>query len=71
MTGGRTRPTHEAPEIEALVSSSRIDLKPRVTVEQQAIAAPFTTVCRSRRSPHGCTVPLGLLERVLFGLHSI
>jgi hypothetical protein len=39
MTGGRTRPTHDALAIETLVSTtSSVDLTPKLTVEQRAIA---------------------------------
>jgi Protein of unknown function (DUF742) len=39
MTGGRTRPTHNALAIETLVSTtSSVDLTPKLTVEQRAIA---------------------------------
>ena len=39
MTGGRTRPTHDDLEIETLVSTtSSVDLTPKLTVEQRAIA---------------------------------
>src|SRR5512132_3269041 len=39
MTGGRTRPTHDVLEIETLVSTtSTVDLTPKLTVEQRAIA---------------------------------
>jgi Protein of unknown function (DUF742) len=40
MTGGRTRPTHDALEIEALVSTIFIgEQTPKLTMEQRAIAA--------------------------------
>jgi hypothetical protein len=36
MTGGRTRPTHDALAIETLVSTtSTVDLTPKLTVEQR------------------------------------
>jgi hypothetical protein len=40
MTGGRTRPTHDALAIETLVSTTcTVDLTPKLTVEQRAISA--------------------------------
>ena len=43
MTGGRTRPTHHALEIEALVFTTSVgEPTPKLTVEQRAIA----TLCR-------------------------
>jgi hypothetical protein len=40
MTGGRTRPSHEGLEIEALVATTSIgEQTPKLTVEQRAIAA--------------------------------
>jgi hypothetical protein len=40
MTGGRTRPSHDTLEIEALVSTTSIgEQTPKLTVEQRAIAA--------------------------------
>jgi hypothetical protein len=102
MTGGRTRPTHDALEIEALVSTTAmVEQTPKLTVEQRAIAA----LCREilsiaevsaqlhlplgvvrilvgdmadeqlvmvHRPTHGGDRPdLALLERVLYGLHTI
>jgi hypothetical protein len=40
MTGGRTRPTHDDLEIEALVSTTAmVEQTPKLTVEQRAMAA--------------------------------
>ena len=40
MTGGRTRPTHDALEIETLVCTTSVgEQTPKLTVEQRAIAA--------------------------------
>jgi len=40
MTGGRTRPTHHALEIETLVFTTSVgEVTPKLTVEQRAIAA--------------------------------
>jgi hypothetical protein len=102
MTGGRTRPTHDVLEIETLVSTtSTVDLTPKLTVEQRAIAVlchdilsiaevsaklhlPLGVVrilvgdmadehlVVVHRPAHPCDRPdLALLERVLYGLHSI
>jgi Protein of unknown function (DUF742) len=102
MTGGRTRPTHDALAIETLVSTtSTVDLTPKLTVEQQAIAvlchdllsiaevsaklhlplgvvrilvgdmADEHLVTVHRPTHAGDRPDLALLERVLYGLHSI
>jgi hypothetical protein len=102
MTGGRTRPTHDALAIETLVSTtSSVDLTPKLTVEQRAIAvlchellsiaevsaklhlplgvvrilvgdmADEHLVMVHRPAHAGDRPDLALLERVLYGLHSI
>jgi len=102
MTGGRTRPTHDGLEIEALVSTTSVgDRTPTLTVEQRAIAALCHDILSIaevsaqlhlplgvirvlvgdmadeqlvivHRPTHGADRPdLALLERVLYGLHSI
>jgi hypothetical protein len=101
MTGGRTRPTHEALEIETLVSTASVELTPRLTVEQRAIAALCHDLLSIAEVSARLHLPLGvvrilvgdmanehlvvihrpahagdrpdltLLERVLYGLHSI
>ena len=102
MTGGRTRPTHDALEIETLVSTtSTVDLTPKLTVEQRAIAALCHDILSIAEVSAKLHLPLGvvrilvgdmadehlvvihrpahagdrpdlaLLERVLYGLHSI
>jgi Protein of unknown function (DUF742) len=102
MTGGRTRPTHDVLEIETLVSTtSTVDLTPKLTVEQRAIAvlchdilsiaevsarlhlplgvvrilvgdmADEHLVIVHRPAHPGDRPDLALLERVLYGLHSI
>ena len=102
MTGGRTRPTHDALEIEALVSTTSTRKQaPKLTVEQRAII----TLCHDllsiaevsaklqlplgvvrilvgdmaddhlvmvHRPAHAGDRPdLALLERVLYGLHTL
>jgi hypothetical protein len=102
MTGGRTRPTHDDLEIEALVSTtSMVEQAPRLTVEQRAIAALCHDVLSVAEVSAKLHLPLGvvrvlvgdmadehlvmvhrpahagdrpdlaLLERVLYGLHSM
>ena len=67
MTGGRTRPTHDALAIETLVSTtSSVDLMPKLTVEQRAIAV----LCHDLRSIAELSaklhLPLGVV-RILVG----
>jgi hypothetical protein len=102
MTGGRTRPTHDDLEIEALVSTTSVgEPTPKLTVEQRAIAAlchdllSIAEVSARLHLPLGVTrvlvddladehlvivyrpahaddrPDLALLERVLYGLHTI
>ena len=102
MTGGRTRPTNNDLEIEALVSTtSMVEQAPRLTVEQRAIAALCHDILSIAEVSAKLHLPLGvvrvlvadmadehlvmvhrpahagdrpdlaLLERVLYGLHSI
>lgn len=102
MTGGRTRPTHDPLAIETLVSTtSTVDLTPKLTVEQRAIAALCHDILSIAEVSAKLHLPLGvvrilvgdmadehlvvihrpvhagdrpdlaLLERVLYGLHSI
>jgi hypothetical protein len=102
MTGGRTRPTHDVLEIETLVSTtSTVDLTPKLTVEQRAIAVLCHDILSIAEVSAKLDLPLGvvrilvgdmaddhlvmvhrpahagdrpdlvLLERVLYGLHSI
>ena len=67
MTGGRTRPTHDDPEIETLVfTTSTGEQAPKLTVEQRAIAA----LCRDILSIAEISARLGLplgVTRVLVG----
>jgi hypothetical protein len=67
MTGGRTRPTNDDLEIEALVSTTSVaERTPKLTVEQRAIA----TLCRDILSIAEVSaqlhLPLGVI-RVLVG----
>jgi hypothetical protein len=56
MTGGRTRPTHDDLEIEALVATTATGQRaPKLTVEQRATRSSATTCCRSPRSLPGFT----------------
>jgi hypothetical protein len=102
MTGGRTRPTDDDLEIEALVSTTAIgEQTPRLTVEQRAIAALCHDILSIAEISARLHLPLGvirvlvgdmadehlvlvhrparagdrpdlaLLERVLYGLHTI
>ena len=102
MTGGRTRPTHDDLEIEALVATTSIgEQTPKLTVEQRAIAALCHDLLSIAEVSARLNLPLGvirvlvgdmaderlvlvhrpaqagdrpdlaLLERVLYGLHTI
>jgi hypothetical protein len=102
MTGGRTRPTHDDLEIEALVSTTSVgEPTPKLTVEQHAIAALCHDLLSIAEVSAQLHLPLGvirvlvgdmadehlvivyrpahagdrpdraLLERVLYGLHTI
>jgi hypothetical protein len=102
MTGGRTRPTHDDLEIEALVSTTSVgEQTPKLTVEQRAIAALCHDILSIAEVSARLHLPLGvirvlvgdmadehlvmvyrpakagdradlaLLERVLYGLHTI
>jgi hypothetical protein len=67
MTGGRTRPTHDALEIETLVSTtSSVDLTPKLTVEQRAIAALCHDLLSIAEVSAHLHLPLGVV-RVLVG----
>jgi hypothetical protein len=102
MTGGRTRPTHDDLEVEALVSTTSVgEPTPKLTVEQRAIAALCHDLLSIAEVSAQLRLPLGvirvlvgdmadehlvivyrpghagdrpdraLLERVLYGLHTI
>jgi hypothetical protein len=67
MTGGRTRPTHDDLEIEALVSTTSVgDQTPRLTVEQRAIAALCHHLLSIAEVSAQLHLPLGVI-RVLVG----
>jgi Protein of unknown function (DUF742) len=67
MTGGRTRPTHDDLEIEALVSTTSMgDRTSRLTVEQRAIAALCHDILSIAEVSAQLHLPLGVI-RVLVG----
>jgi hypothetical protein len=67
MTAGRTRPTHDDLEIEALVSTTSIgEQTPKLTVEQRAIAALCHDILSIAEVSAHLHLPLGVV-RVLVG----
>ena len=67
MTGGRTRPTNDDLEIEALVSTTSVgDRAPTLTVEQHAIAVLCHDVLSIAEVSAQLHLPLGVI-RVLVG----
>jgi hypothetical protein len=67
MTGGRTRPTHDDLEIETLVSTTSTgEQTPKLTVEQQAIAALCHDILSIAEISARLHVPLGVV-RILVG----
>jgi hypothetical protein len=63
MTGGRTRPTYDALEIETLVSTtSSVDLTPKLTVEQRAIAALCYEIQSIAEVSARLHLPLGVIR---------
>ena len=67
MTGGRARPTHDALAIETLVSTtSTVDLTPKPTVEQRAIAALCHDILSIAEVSAKLHLPLGVV-RILVG----
>jgi len=68
MTGGRTRPTHDDLEIEALVATtiSVGERTPKLTVEQRAIAALCHDILSIAEIAARLHLPLGVI-RVLVG----
>jgi hypothetical protein len=67
MTGGRTRPTHAALAIETLVSTtSSVDLTPKLTVEQRAIAVLCHDLLSIAEVSAKLHLPLGVV-RILVG----
>jgi hypothetical protein len=67
MTGGRTRPTHDDLELEALVSTTSVgERTPTLTVEQRAIAALCHDLLSIAEVSARLHLPLGVI-RVLVG----
>ncbi len=67
MTGGRTRPSHDDLEIEALVSTTAIgEQTPKLTVEQRAIAVLCHDILSIAEIAARLHLPLGV-TRVLVG----
>jgi hypothetical protein len=67
ITGGRTRPTHDDLEIEALVSTTSTgEPSPKLTVEQRAIAALCHDLLSIAEVSAQLHLPLGVI-RVLVG----
>ena len=67
MTSGRTQPTHDGLEIEALVSTTSVgEQTPKLTVEQRAIAALCREVLSIAEVSAQLHLPLGVI-RVLVG----
>jgi len=67
MTGGRTRPTHDDLEIEALVSTTSVgEQAPKLTVEQRAIAALCHDLLSVAEVSAQLHLPLGVV-RILVG----
>ena len=67
MTGGRTRPTHDDLEIEALVSTTSVgEQTPKLTVEQRAIAALCHDILSIAEVSARLHLPLGVI-RILVG----
>jgi hypothetical protein len=67
MTGGRTRPTRDALAIETLVSTtSSVDLTPKLTVEQRAIAVLCHDLLSIAEVSAKLHLPLGVV-RILVG----
>jgi hypothetical protein len=67
MTGGRTRPTHDALAIETLVSTtSTVVPTPKLTVEQRAIAALCHDILSIAEVSAKLHLPLGVV-RILVG----
>jgi uncharacterized protein DUF742 len=66
MTGGRTRPTHHGLAIETLVSTSSVELTPKLTVEQRAIAVLCHDLLSIAEVSAKLHLPLGVV-RILVG----
>jgi hypothetical protein len=67
MTGGRTSPTHDALEIETLISTTSVGGQtPKLTVEQRAIAALCHDILSIAEVSAKLHLPLGVV-RILVG----
>jgi hypothetical protein len=63
MTGGRTRPTHDDLELEALVSTTSVgERTPTLTVEQRAIAALCHDLLSIAEVSARLHLPLGVIR---------
>jgi hypothetical protein len=63
ITGGRTRPTHDDLEIEALVSTTSVgERTPKLTVEQRAIAALCHDLLSIAEVSARLHLPLGVIR---------
>jgi hypothetical protein len=63
MTGGRTRPTHDDLEIEALVSTTSVgERTPKLTVEQRAIATLCHDLLSIAEVSAQLHLPLGVIR---------
>jgi hypothetical protein len=63
MTGGRTRPTHDDLEVEALVSTTSVgERPPKLTVEQHAIAALCHDLLSIAEVSAQLHLPLGVIR---------
>ena len=67
MTGGRTRPMHDALEMETLVSTTSVgEQTPKLTVEQRAIAVLCHDILSIAEVSARLHLPLGVI-RILVG----
>jgi hypothetical protein len=63
ITGGRTRPTHDTLELEALVSTTSVgERTPTLTVEQRAIAALCHDLLSIAEVSARLQLPLGVIR---------
>jgi hypothetical protein len=63
ITGGRTRPTHDTLELEALVSTTSVGARtPKLTVEQHAIAALCHDLLSIAEVSARLHLPLGVIR---------
>jgi hypothetical protein len=66
LTGGRTRPAHTHLELEALVTTTSLGQRARLTVEQRGIAALCRDILSIAEISARLDLPLGV-TRVLVG----